>query len=613
MRKLYTRAGQWLVEADRAGHTRDLVLGAAVLLVAAQLGLRAWALFPSWFYLDDYNLLLDAQSQSSVGHLLDPYNSHLMPAGRLVAWLVESSGVLDWSVAATSVLALQATAGAAAVWMLCTLFGVRWSVLAPLALYLFSPITVPAMMWWTAALNQVFLQTAFFLTVGAAIHYLRSRRIIWLLATLAAIGLGLLFYVKALLLGPVVAFLALAYFARGGPITRVRRVVRTYWPAAVGGAVLVGGYLVYYVSHVSEPFTRTGPGLVGRLADSMIGTAFGTALLGGPWRWQSTAPPNSFADPPSWTVHVAWVFVVLVILYGAFTRVRTLRAWALLAGYLIALLALLVDSRAPVYGSIIGLEYRYLTDAACALALVVGLVFLPLRGAVESSAPRAEPLLRVRVRPLVTAGLVLAICVSSIVSTVPYVQRWHHDNASDGYLHTLRRELQSHGTVDLADQTVPEEVVSGVFAPANQLRRLLPLLDATVAFPTSTDALVAVADDGTLRHAVIDSSVPAKPGSRPGCGWLVQDIGRTIPLEGRAFDWTWWIRIGYLSSADSPVVISAGDTVEETEVQRGAHSLYVKIEGGFDDVKISGLDDDVVMCVDSIDVGQPTAEGGLPL
>ena len=63
-------------------------------------------------------------------------------------------------------------------------------MLVPLALYLFSPMTMPAIMWWTAGLNQVFLQVSFFFVVGAWVMYLRGRRLGRLLALVAAVGVG---------------------------------------------------------------------------------------------------------------------------------------------------------------------------------------------------------------------------------------------------------------------------------------------------------------------------------------------------------------------------------------------------------------------------------------
>jgi hypothetical protein len=589
---------------------RRLILGSAALMVIIQLAFRAWALYPSWFYLDDYNLLSDAQGHRlDIGYLLEPYNSHLMPAGRLVAWWVADSGSLDWRAAATSMLVLQAAAGAGAVWMLVTLFGARWAILGPLGLYLSSAISLPAMMWWTAGLNQVFLQCAFFLAVGAWVRYLRSRRLRWLALTTLAVVAGLAFYVKALLILPVLAYLVLAYFATGGPLRRLGSVLRLYWPAIVTGGAVGAAYVTYYISHVPQPLTVTTAELTAQIADSMIGTAFVSAVVGGPWRWDALAPPNAFADPPEWTVHLAWVAVALIVAYAALHRSGTFRAWGLLTTYLGGLLYLLVSSRAPVYGAIIGQEYRYLTDAAAALALSVGLAFLELPGAAGSSRPRIRPRLTIRLPPAAITILVALVCASSVVSSSLYVRIWHTQNASDAYLHSLRSSLRAAGEVDLADTDVPDAVIPGIFAPANTVSGLVPLVSGLASFPDVSPRLGTVGPDGLLRRTLIQPGVVSQDGPREGCGWLVTGRARTIPLAGRAFDWVWWVRIGYLASRDGVVDIVAGDTRVVTDVSSGVHDVYLKVSGSFDRVLVHVRGHDARLCIDTIEVGQPVPGG----
>ncbi len=592
---------------DQRRPLADPVVAAGLVMVLAAVAFRAWALYPSWFYLDDYNLLLTAKDTAvpSLSYLVEPYNSHLMPGGRLLAWVVASSGQLSWGVAATILLGLQTLAGAAGLWMLTVLFGRRWAILAPLALYLASAMTLPAMMWWTAGLNQVPLQVAFFLAVGAWVQYLRSRRHAWLAGTMLALVIGLCFYVKTLLVFPVLAYLAVAYFTSGSVRQRVRTLFHDYWPALVSATVLAVAYLGYYTTHTSEPFTGTSAGLVGRIADSMLGTAFATALVGGPWDWKVTAPPNAFADPPGWTVHLAWIVVAVTVLVAALTRRGTLRAWVLLAIHLAGLLALLVTSRAPVYGRIIGLEYRYLTDAACAVALCLGLAFLTLRGAPGSSRRREQPLLVIAWPQWLVPATVCLVVASSIFSSVRYVHHWHDENASDAYLHTLARSLKDQGAVDLVDQALPDDVIPAIFAPANSVRRLLPLVENGARFPLTSPRLAVVGPSGLLHRALVEPGVVSEDGPRRRCGWPVRSAGRDVPLTGRAFPWQWWLQIGYLSSADSPVTVSAGGSRIDTEVQSGLNTLYVMLDATFDEVRIDGLDEGVTLCVDSIIVGQP--------
>ena len=44
-------------------------------------------------------------------------------------------------------------------------------------------------------------------------------------------------------------------------------------------------------------------------------------------------------------------------------------------------------------------------------------------------------------------------------------------------------------------------------------------------------------------------------------------------------------------------------------MQRGLHELFVRVDGGFDDVRIEGLDRGATMCVDTVEVGQAVPGG----
>ena len=46
-------------------------------------------------------------------------------------------------------------------------------------------------------------------------------------------------------------------------------------------------------------------------------------------------------------------------------------------------------------------------------------------------------------------------------------------------------------------------------------------------------------------------------------------------------------------------------------MQQGINSLYVRVEGTFTDVQLEGLDPGTVLCVDTVEVGQPIP--GAPL
>ncbi|WP_248582070.1 hypothetical protein [Nocardioides sp. InS609-2] len=596
--------GARTTSSDHRRQLGDPVVAAGLLMVLLAAGFRAWALYPSWFYLDDYNLLRSAAAPLTVENLLEPYNGHLMPGGRLLFWLAGRTGPLPWPAVATMLLGLQVVAWGAALWMLVRVFGRRWGILVPLAAYLFSAITLPATMWASAAVNQLPQQAALLVAIGAWVEHLRGRGTRWLALTLAALAVGLCFYVKTIAVVPVLLVIALGWFSTGRPLRRTVASVRRTWPALVGLALLTCAYLAYYLTQVPQITGRTDWSILDRLSDSML-TSFVSGVVGGPWRWTDPSPPTAFADPPSWAAHGACVVFALVVLHAALTRVRTLRAWLLLGLYLGGLIGLLLTSRASSFTSLIGFEYRYLTDSAAIAALCLAFAYLEVPGALGSSSPRTQPLFTGRTDRRLVVALTCLVAVSGLASSVPYVAYWHEGNASEPYLRTLARERDRVGIVDLADSPVPDDVMSQLAAPDNKVSSFAALLGADLRFPDSSGQLGVVDSDGTIHRALVEPGVVSEDGPREGCGWPVTDRGRDIPLTGAAFPWGWWLQIGYLASADSPVTVSAGGSRIDTDVQSGLNTVYVMLDGTFDEVRIDGLDADVTLCVDTIIVGQP--------
>ncbi len=580
------------------------VVPAAATLAMASIAYRAWMLFPSWFLLDDFHFLTTgAEGRPSLEFLLTPYNGNLMPGGRVIAWGVAQTGLVNWDAVAISSLVIYAAAAGAAVWMLVTLFGRRGAILVPLALYLSTAMATPSLIWWSAALNQLPLQLFFFVAIASWVSYLRSRRLGWLGLCILAVAGGLFFWVKAILIIPLLGFLAVAYFARGSLWRRVLHIARTYPAAAVVGLAMTAGYAAVYLSHTPDQSNPFSSSLALELFGTMVGRAFGSTVVGGPWVWDNFAPPTAYAGPPDAAVTAAWIVITMVVVYLWLRRARTIRAWVLVLAYVAADVVLLLGSRAPTFGAGIGMELRYIGDAVVVVMLAVGLATMPVLDAVESSDERVQPILTTQAPAWLSASLVTAIVVGGLVSSYQYADIWHHQNAGRDYMLRVKAQLDQRGPTDFVPQIAPEEVFSSLAAPANNTDRILPLLSAQARFPDVSTSLVMIDRSGQLRRAAIDDVITSEEGPVDGCGWKVSAKGKEIPLSGRAFDFVWWVRVGYLASAASPVTITAGDTRVETSVRAGLNDIYLRIEDTFDEVAFTGLNEGTTVCVDTVEVG----------
>lgn len=615
--------------ADR--RTARNVVRAAWALIALQALVRGWVGFRGYLSADDFVFESRAASLPLWSHdyLLYAWNGHLMPGSWLMVRLATALAPLQvWPVVVMDLL-LQAATGLVLLALLRELFGTRRAVLVPLALYLFSAVTLPGFAWWSPALNQLPAMLAMAATLLLHVRYLRSGRLRTGLAALLAFLAGLACFEKLLVFAPLVLLLTAAYFVPGSWPQRLWRAVRLHLRLWTAWTVALGAYTAYYVTHVRSTVDQgTSPSA---LVDLLSATArvLEASVLGGPWHWADLGTPTNTI--PSFDAALATTGLVVVLaVAGTAAAVfrQSARAWLLPGLYLLASVVLVAASRAQL-GTVVAYSYRYWPEVVLLAAVALPLSVLPLTGTVARGeltvlTPRSwvAPALRAlhrrepdtrgwslssHSRTAAVRAVVLLLVLSSTVSTARFDPHWHA-NPAKAYVATLRAELAAAPRdLVLADVVVPTSVEIRLFHPYNELSRFTTPLRPRQRFLETGGASTSLAmpdEHGHLRAAGL-AGVGALPGPR-SCGWLgTGPLGVVVPLESPLYDYVWTLRIGYLASEDSPAVVTAGEQRVAVRLRRGLHAVYVQVTGAVPAVAISGLDAGASVCTDDLRIGTP--------
>ncbi len=579
----------------------------ALLLVALQVAWRGTAVLAGWFYADDYEFLYDADNgHLSLDYLLTPHDSQLMPGGVLLSWLVGQSHAFNWTFAALTTIGLQALASLACWWMLRTLFGDRPGILFPLAFYLFSPMTITAFFWWASALNQLPLQAAMFAVVGFHVRYLRSRRRREVVGAAAVLVLGLLFYVKVVLAVVPLVFVTLAFFGGNGLRTTLRdTVVRALLPW-VAYAVVVGGYLGYYLSHAPSPLGGGDPIDYSGLLDTMIRTSFGVTMVGGPWRWSLDNPPLGQVDSPEWAVMLSWLAIVGWVAHGLRRGVGRWSPLSLVAVYLTLAFLLVATGRANLVGAGAGLELRYLADTAVVVTIAIALFHMRMIGEspAEPRAVHASPQTDAVTGLLVTGTVVVA--VGAVWSNLTYARFWADDFPAKLFAKNAIAATAQEPLV-VADAEVPELVMSVTSYPSNLPSHMLAPLDNRLrAVDVGTDIL-AFNESGVPYPAAVGPEAASLPGPEEGCGYRVEERAIPVEMSGSPDDYFWWASIGYLSSADGTLVFEHGRERTTLPVEQGLHRVIFRGQGAVAPLRLVTKTDGLTVCVDKVTAGPVVA------
>jgi hypothetical protein len=459
--------------------------------------------------------------------------------------------------------------------------------------------------WWAAGINALPLAIATLLALTAHLRYLRSSRLRYAWEANGWIAFGLLFNERSVLIYLAVAVFTLCWFASGYGWRRVASAVQGRTRAlavyAGTGAVYV---VVYLVAGRSFEVAPSSDYPTFKVARTLVLHEYIPALVGGPLQWAHFGI-FSAASPSDAVVLGSLVVVGLVLNELLRHRSNAARALALPVVFLVldvvlVLLTQQLGGQAPLV-----FDYRFQADMAVMTTLALAAMTMPVIGATASSSRRSDSELLDH-PPRVTA-LVAATVVLAIVSTVGWVTAWHSDRRSQRWVQTVTGSLErSPGPIPLADRVVPAHVMAPIDGSGGLASRLFAGEPNAEWVTVNTDTLHGIDDAGRVLPVIVPALHRGVPGPVPDCGYRLGAGQTVIPLDTAATEPGLWLRIGYLSSASSPVRLTLGDRTVETTVQPGVHALFVRPGSTFDTVRVSGLSDQVTVCTDDITVGAAT-------
>ncbi|MEU4419837.1 hypothetical protein AB0F81_04375 [Actinoplanes sp. NPDC024001] len=586
---------------------------AAALIVAA-LAIRAAVAYRGYLSYDDYPILSLADANGlSPEYLFRLFNNHLMPAGHLVSWLTLRLGGFDYLPFLALLIAGQALVSVVFYRLLVLMLLPGWTLLVPLTIFVFSPLTLEATSWWAVGINMLPMQLAMILAVGATVKYIRTQQLKHVVTLAAAVLLGLLFFEKALLTVALVFLLAVCLYAPGGPVRAVVTTVRRWWPAWLVLTLLSLGFLAVYLSRSTSSLRR--PSSVTEVLD-FVGQMFGQTLLpgllGGPWTWFGVGDGAPITAP---AVFAQWLALVLVVgfigytvwLRGAFAA----RAWLLVLLYLVLVAGLLGATRlGSVYSAVAGMVPRYISDVVVVAAIAAGAALCGLRREGFDDAPAARPVpeaavrLRPRLgRPVLLGSLVLLLA-SAAFTIVRYGDAWSVKAGRD-YLANARADLKRipAGTVFM-DQPVPEAVVGRLSQPYHMQSRFFGPLEDGPIFVTEGREISVFDETGHVRPGWVEG-VTAKPGPLQGCGYRVGGKPVRIPLRETVAAYWHVVRIAYLSDRDTSATVRIGaDDPVGFDVHRGLNAQFMIVWGAGADLELTVADAATSLCTDEIAVGK---------
>jgi hypothetical protein len=536
-------------------------------LIAIVVGQAAWLwalIGRGWYLQADFSNLADAVGRPLTwSYLCEPLGGHFAPLLRLVYWLLDRMGALDYTLTVALRVSLQVIATVLLYWIICRLAGRTPLSLIIVGLYAVSPLLLPGIAWVTSgiglALGQVF-------ALWAIDQHLRAEHspdwraalktgLLLVLAVLSADE-----WIVVVLLLPI---LSLGWVYAGTARDRLRESLSRWRAWALTLIPLAGSVAVTLALGDTTGARGLGVGTAYRLVRDEWLRAVAPSLIGGHWRW--FAPPDTYLGyfaPNDATVLLGQLaFAVLLVVGYQRTGMRALVGWSLPAVVILAAMVLVGTGRYDTYGRLLAITPRYSLVVAAPLAIGIAVSLTPAMRLSPIDVPDAQ-------RRVIGVALVAALAASSMYADLRFTHYWGQ-NPSKRYVDTMFASARAAGPqLNVYDTSLPPSIVSGV-EPRHNVSDLLRLGGITAAYEDPrSEPLIAAADGRLVRAAFVPSSMGLGE-LRPNCGTYVHGAGVfTIPLSKAVALASWYLRFELYQNGPSTITV---DLVDATG--RVAHPL----------------------------------------
>jgi hypothetical protein len=473
---------------------RPLLPTAAV--IAACVAFQAALASGSFFTGDDWLHLVTARGADSpdAAYLASPVFIHYAPGLKLGYWALEAFAPLDWGLALAGLLVLFAGSLFLFHRICVQLFGDRRSNLVPLLMFGSSVVLVTSFLWFADGLHKLPSTFLSLLAVYAYLRHQKERSRIALAVSVAAVALGLLFYVKAILVPLYLVLIRLLFLE-----TKERNPARTLWRERwtwLAFAPPIAIYLWNYAAGYAELAGDRPPlGLVGEYVATAwfrgVAPALGGVYIGLDQRTLAIV-----------IAVLAQLVFVAVVAASLRRNPRAWRAWAFALAVFVVNAGLIGFGRLESFGfERVAWDPRYHTELAWLLPLALAFAF---------HGTRPPPRRRAR------AALALYVLLAAVTGTL--MSLWWRDTQSavpDTYVQNLRADAAHMRDPEVVDHPVPAFLVSARDHPWDRLEHLAPALGSELDVVAGSADPHVVGIDGRILPARLYPVSDRLTGLRP--------------------------------------------------------------------------------------------------